>query len=161
MKLAAIKHPRSRQEELGQFLTSSPVADFMASMFGALPTTVRLLDAGAGSRTVAFVSRLCDKHECVLAIKATLCELDPEILDALSATIQECQHHCTDAGIRFTVNIHCADFIQEMSACLARYLFSTHPPNFDAAIANPPYRDRSTLLPKLLSGALSVTELQN
>ena len=49
MRITTIENPRSRQEKLGQFLTSSPVADFMASMFGALPTTVRLLDAGAGS----------------------------------------------------------------------------------------------------------------
>jgi hypothetical protein len=28
MKLAAIETPRSRQEELGQFLTATPVADF-------------------------------------------------------------------------------------------------------------------------------------
>ena len=35
MKLAAIENPRSRQEELGQFLTATPVADFMSSMFGA------------------------------------------------------------------------------------------------------------------------------
>ena len=35
MKLAAIENPRSRQEELGQFLTATPVADFMASMFGS------------------------------------------------------------------------------------------------------------------------------
>ena len=34
MTLAAIENPRSRQEELGQFLTATPVADFMASMFG-------------------------------------------------------------------------------------------------------------------------------
>jgi|GEM_PF-3651745 len=34
MKIAAIENPRSRQEELVQFLTASPVADFMASMFG-------------------------------------------------------------------------------------------------------------------------------
>ena len=47
MKLAAIENPRSRQEQLGQFLTATPVADFMASMFGPLPRTVRLLDAGA------------------------------------------------------------------------------------------------------------------
>jgi len=33
MKLTATANPRSRQEELGQFLTASPVADFMASMF--------------------------------------------------------------------------------------------------------------------------------
>ena len=29
---------RTRQEELGQFLTAKPVADFMASMFGPLPS---------------------------------------------------------------------------------------------------------------------------
>lgn len=47
MKLAATANPKERQEELGQFLAASPVADFMASMFGPLPRTVRLLDAGA------------------------------------------------------------------------------------------------------------------
>ncbi len=41
MKLAAIENPRSRQEELGQFLTATPVADFMASMFGPLPRATR------------------------------------------------------------------------------------------------------------------------
>lgn len=39
MKLAATENPRSRQEELGQFLTATPVAAFMASMFGPLPGT--------------------------------------------------------------------------------------------------------------------------
>lgn len=34
MKIAAFENPRNRQEELGQFLTATPVADFMASMFG-------------------------------------------------------------------------------------------------------------------------------
>jgi hypothetical protein len=41
MKIATIENPRSRQEELGQFLTATPVADFMASMFGPLPGTTR------------------------------------------------------------------------------------------------------------------------
>ena len=41
MKLAAIENPRSRQEEHGQFLTATPVADFMASMFGPLPGATR------------------------------------------------------------------------------------------------------------------------
>ena len=142
MKLAAIEHPRSRQEELGQFLTATPVADFMASMFGPLPRTVRLLDAGAGagSLTAAFVSRWCVGNEGVRAIEATLYELDPEILDTLSATMRECQRRCTEAGIRFTFTIYSADFIQGMSARLAGDLFGTLPPTFDAAIANPPYR---------------------
>ncbi len=41
MKSAAIENPRERQEELGQFLTATPVADFMASMFGPLPRATR------------------------------------------------------------------------------------------------------------------------
>lgn len=142
MKPAAIENPRSRQEELGQFLTATPVADFMASLFGALPRTVRLLDAGAGagSLTAAFVSRCCEKRGGVRAIEATLYELDGEILDALAETMRDCGRRCAEAGIRFTFTIHSADFIQEMSARLAGDLFGKHPPAFDAAIANPPYR---------------------
>ena len=146
MKIAAIENSRSRQEELGQFLTATPVADFMASMFGPLPKTVRLLDAGAGagSLTAAFVSRCCEKRDGVGAIEATLYELDAAILDTLAETLRECEHRCADAGICFTFTIHSADFIQEMSARLAGDLFGTHPPTFDAAIANPPYRKIST-----------------
>ena len=142
MKSAAIEIPRSRQEELGQFLTSTPVADFMASMFGPLPRKVRLLDAGAGagSLTAAFVSRLCKKKESVRAIEATLYELDREILDALAARMRECERLCSEAGVHFTFTVHSADFIQEMSARLAGDLFGTQPPAFDVAIANPPYR---------------------
>lgn len=146
MKIAGSATPRERQEELGQFLTASPVADFMASMFGPLPRTVRLLDAGAGAGalTAAFVSRCCEKRDGVRAIEAALYELDDEILDALSATMRECEHRCSDAEIRFTFIIHPADFIQELSSRLAGDLFGTLPPAFDAAIANPPYRKIST-----------------
>ncbi len=146
MKLAAKANPRERQEELGQFLTALPVADFMASMFGPLPRTVRLLDAGAGAGalTSAFVFRCCEKRDGVRAIDATLYELDDEILDALTATMRDCERRCSDAGIRFTFTIHPADFIQEMSARLAGDLFGTTPPAFDAAIANPPYRKINT-----------------
>src|SRR5687767_1919958 len=107
MKVLATENPRSRQEELGQFLTASPVAAFMASMFGPLPSVVRLLDAGAGAGalTLAFVSRLCETNEGLRAIETTLYELDPEILGALSATMLECQRLCTEASIRFKFTI--------------------------------------------------------
>lgn len=146
MNFAAIENPRSRQEELGQFLTATPVADFMASLFGPLPKNVRLLDAGAGAGalTSAFVSRCCERRDGVRAIEATLYELDGEILDELAATMSECAHRCADAGIRFTLTIHSADFIREMSTRLAGDLFGAPPPVFDVAIANPPYRKIST-----------------
>jgi adenine-specific DNA-methyltransferase len=115
-------------------------------MFGPLPDTVRLLDAGAGagSLTVALISRLCQKKDGVRAVEATLYELDPVIQDALSGTMKDCERLCAEAGIRFTFTIHAADFIQEMSPRLAGDLFGPPPPAFDAAIANPPYRKIST-----------------
>lgn len=146
MKFAVIENPRSRREELGQFLTATPMAEFMASMFEPLPKTVRLLDAGAGagSLTAAFVSRCCENRAGVSAIEATLYELDGEILDALAVTLRECERRCADAGSRFTFTIRIAHFIQDMPSCLAGDLFATMPPAFDAAIANPPYRKIST-----------------
>lgn len=143
--VASIK-PRERQEELGQFLTAQPVADFMASMFGPLPRTVRLLDAGAGAGalTAAFVSRCCRELRGVRAIEVTVYELDEDILDALADTLSECERLCSAAGIRFTSTIHAADFIEEMSARLAGDLFGAVPPAFDVAIANPPYRKIGT-----------------
>lgn len=142
MELAVTENPRSRQEELGQFLTPAPVAHFMASMFGPLPRRVRLLDAGAGagSLAAAFVSRCCEKRDGIQAIETTLYEIDGEILDTLAATMQECEKLCADAGIRFTFTIHQADFIRETSTRLADRLFCAQPTAFDAAIANPPYR---------------------
>jgi adenine-specific DNA-methyltransferase len=146
MKTAATENPRSRQGELGQFFTAASLADFMASMFGPLPSVVRLLDAGAGvgALTTAFVSRLCEKKDGVSSIEATLYELDTEILNALSANMRECQRLCENAGIRFSFAIQSEDFVQEMSARLRGDLFSTLPPAFDAAIANPPYRKIGT-----------------
>lgn len=142
MNTTAIENPRSRKEELGQFLTPTPVARFMASMFGPLPRTVRLLDAGAGAGalTAAFVSRCCEKRDKVRAIESTLYEVDGGILDALTATMRECERLCVNAGILFTFAIHSADFVQEMSSCLASDLSGTFPPAYDASIANPPYR---------------------
>jgi adenine-specific DNA-methyltransferase len=138
----SISATRKRQGELGQFLTPAPVASFMASLFGPLPDVVRLLDAGAGAGalTAAFVLRLCEKKDGVRAVEATLYELDPLIQDALLEKMLDCKRVCAEAGIRFAFTIHATDFIQEMSALLAKNLFSSPPPIFDAAIVNPPYR---------------------
>jgi len=142
MQRAAIEIETERRGKLGQFFTSEPLAAFMASMFGQLPETVRLLDAGAGAGalTSAFVSRCCTQRDGVRAIEATLYELDRAILASLQTKMSECQDRCSESGIRFAYTIHSTDFIQEISARLAGNLFDSPPPVFDAAIANPPYR---------------------
>lgn len=142
MSNATLVDARKRQGEIGQFFTPVPVADFMASLFGPLPDTVRLLDAGAGAGalTASFVSQACKQQGAVRAIDATLYERDPFIQDALSNTMRDCVQTCESAGIQFTFAIHEADFIQEMSTLLAEHLFALSLPTFDAAITNPPYR---------------------
>ena len=134
--------PRQRQEELGQFLTPAPVAAFMASLLGALPETVRLLDAGAGAGalTTGFISRVIDMDQNVRTVEATLYEVDPVIRPALLRTMQICRSRCAEAGIRFSFTIHETDFIMEMSNRIGDILFGEVPPAFDVAIANPPYR---------------------
>ena len=141
-KVIITNHLRTRQEELGQFLTPTPVAAFMASMFGRLPDTVRLLDAGAGdgALTAAFISRCCERRDGVRAVEATLYELDHRILDRLAETMRACERRCAAAGLRFTYTINHTDFIQQSAAQIADELFGAGAPSFDAAIVNPPYR---------------------
>jgi len=146
MKFATTAGGRERQEELGQFLTAPHVADLMASMFGRMPKSIRLIDAGAGAGalTRAFVARCCEGRDRVRAIDATLYEVDPQILPALAATMADCERRCDEAGIGFAFTIRSADFVQEMSSRLAGDLFGPPPPMFDVAVANPPYRKITT-----------------
>ncbi len=146
MKTGSLVKARSQKEKLGQFLTASHVADFMASMFGSLPKTVRLLDAGAGAGalTKAFVSRCCEGYDGVRTIEATLYEIDSGILDELYSVMCGCERACGDAGIRFTFNVQSVDFIQEVSTRITGGLFGQGASKFDAAIANPPYRKISS-----------------
>ncbi len=146
MKIETAERAKSRQAELGQFLTSPRVAEFMASMFGPVPPVVRLLDAGAGAGalTTALVKRLCAGDDGVRRIEATLHEVDPDMLDALFAAMHECERLCAEADIQFAFTVHADDFIQEMSARLSDELLGMTSPAFDVAIANPPYRKIST-----------------
>jgi len=144
---------RERQGALGQFLTPSPTGDFMASLFDALPPTVRLIDAGAGAGalTLAFVRRACLPDSGVRSIQATAYELDPQILPALRETLEECEAFCQAQGIAFTASLHHTDFIQEMAGMLSGDLFSAAPPSFNVAIANPPYKKINTNSPERLA----------
>jgi len=75
MKIAAIENPRSRQEELGQFLTATPVADFMASMFGPLPGATRRTPRDRWGRLVtAIIEVFCARWSpgaAILGIRDT------------------------------------------------------------------------------------------
>lgn len=144
--VANARTSRERQEALGQFLTPAPVSDFMASLIGPLPPSVRLIDAGAGAGalTAALVRRICREGLGVRTIHATAFEIDPAILPALRRTMKECGALCEARGIAFVSAIHHTDFIQEMAGKLAGDLLRSSPPSFNVAIANPPYKKINT-----------------
>ena len=151
--LAAALIGRERQEALGQFLTPSPAGDFMASLFHSLPKNVRLIDAGAGAGalTAALVRRACAKGSGVQSFHATAYELDTKILPALRDTLAECESLCKARGISFTAEVRHMDFIQAMSGALTGDLFTSAPPSFNVAIANPPYKKINTNSPERLA----------
>ncbi len=94
MKTAAIENPRSRQEELGQFLTAMPVADFMASMCGQGPRTTRSTPRDRRSLLVkAIIEVFCSKWSPGAAIlgirdpKRKVVHLHSKALAALGITL--------------------------------------------------------------------------
>lgn len=148
-----MREGRERKEALGQFLTPSPTGDFMASLFDGLPRVVRLIDAGAGAGalTLALVRRACLPGSGVESIHATAYELDPLIIPVLQETMGACEALCRAKGIAFRASVYHTNFIEEMAGNLAGDLFSTAPPSFNVAIANPPYKKINTNSPERLA----------
>jgi adenine-specific DNA-methyltransferase len=126
---------RDRRRQFGQFMTPAPVARAMAQMFGAYPSHVRLLDAGAGmgSLTAAFVEAAVSAAVPPRSIDVTAFEIDPVLAAVLEVTLAGCAELCAAAGIAFSSRIIRADYVQSAAdAC------GTHPA-YTCAILNPPY----------------------
>ncbi len=123
---------KSRESELGQFMTPSSISKFMAGLFtDSFAETIWLLDAGAGrgALTSAFVARWKDS-EHKGQIEAHAYELDEQVLGDLRANLAACD------GDGITTNLYEGDFIERAATMIrlgtgARY---TH------AILNPPYK---------------------
>lgn len=132
----------SRRHELGQFLTSDCVADFMASMFTLKGKNLDLLDAGAGasSLTAALIRRICQARSKPRKISVTAYELDAAILDRLNNTMAECDRLCKEAGIAFTANVIHDDFVLSTIPTLRGDFLAPPIKTFNAAIVNPPYK---------------------
>jgi tRNA1(Val) A37 N6-methylase TrmN6 len=115
----------SKRSALGQFLTPTSVADFMAGLFPEPTGAVRLLDAGAGigSLTAAFAGRWGRQAE----IDTTAFEIDPAMRAGLAETLALC------GG---TSRIVETDFIEEAVNAL-QFGMGAH---YTHAILNPPYK---------------------
>jgi adenine-specific DNA-methyltransferase len=132
----------AKRSELGQFLTPSTVARFMASLFEARAGDLRIIDAGAGvgSLTAALVDELCGREPISRSITATAYELDQDLSAYLSSTLGACAARCRERQVGFTAEVVVGDFIRAGVEMLDAGLFSEKRRSFNLAILNPPYR---------------------
>lgn len=130
-----------KRQQLGQFLTPGPVAEYMASLFNRRYAEIRLLDAGAGAGilSAAFVQRQIAGHPKPRRIDVTAYEIDQALLPYLRKTYERCADECQVAGIEFSVEIRHEDFIEAASRHVLSDLFFKDISSYNAAIVNPPY----------------------
>jgi adenine-specific DNA-methyltransferase len=141
-EVSALIDPR-RRAQMGQFLTPSAIATFMARMFDCRNPTVRILDpgAGAGSLCAALVMTLCERARRPSAIAVTAYEIDPLLIGYLRQTLDRCKAVCEGHGISFRARLVDQDFLEAGTEGLTGSLFGTgEQERFDCAILNPPYR---------------------
>ncbi len=154
-KQASIQLDPLRRAQMGQFMTPSPIACFMAEMFQCGKSTIRILDpgAGAGSLCAALVLSLSQRITGPTSISVTAFEIDPLLIDYLRQTLDWCQHACADVGISFRARLVDRDFLEVGTRGFTGDLFEiSEQERFDCAILNPPYckirtesRERSLL----------------
>jgi adenine-specific DNA-methyltransferase len=129
----------AHRSRLGQFMTPAPVAEFMAGMFAALPSAIRLLDAGAGmgALTAAFVREACSRTTKPVSIDVTAFELEPMFLPTLRKVLSGCAAECQEAGVSFRSRVIQEDYIEAATAPLLSQEVTQQ--RYDCAILNPPY----------------------
>lgn len=132
-RTVALRATQKHKAELGQFLTPSSVARFMASLFPAsILQTCRLLDAGAGvgALSCAFLDRWVTGGFGFDAVEVVAYEIDKNLHEHLA-------HHL-GAYQDVTSRIIIGDYIE---LATDRGLFvEKQPSGYTHAILNPPYK---------------------
>lgn len=121
------KLDQKNKSKLGQFMTATVIADYMASLFDKNAKNVKLLDCGAGIGSLSISAiKVLNAVELV-----DLWEIDPIMRDQLEKNMQL-------VGVPFA--IHAQDFIfgAVENICSAKGERYTH------AIINPPYKKISS-----------------
>ena len=127
-----------RKSALGQFMTPSTVAKYMASLFTTKSSgTIRVLDpcAGIGSLTAAFLERFLTL-ENVRRIEVAAYEIDEVMQSHLKTTLKGYRAAARASGVEIQGTVIADDFVDAMCKPLLR---GAHP-RFTHAILNPPYK---------------------
>jgi len=148
---------RIARSQIGQFLTPTAIARFMASMFESGTQPVRILDPGAGAGVLfaACVENLVSRDSRPLSIEVVAYETDRIILPHLQETMRRCESLCRSAGISFHGTIRMEDFFSAAIAETEESLFAAQGMRFTHAILNPPYKkvNGKTVMSKMLYSA--------
>ena len=146
LRLEAIQKLTADRAEKGQFFTPQKIAQFMACVFAERPSTLNILDAGAGigSLSAALVVEACQWNPKPSAITITAYEIDPTLTAYLHITLGYCQEVCRQEEIRFEYEVVQDDFIRAAGDTLSGSTLFSLRKSFNAAILNPPYRKINT-----------------
>lgn len=130
-----------RRAELGQYLTPSNVASFMASLFINFGKEVRLLDAGAGvgALLAATTAEACRRLDPPKHVHAVGFELDETLVVSLRSMLRACETEASHCGVNFMGEVVQGDFIEMAVEMIDTGLFGKRQPKFTHAILNPPY----------------------
>jgi len=121
---------KQRRAELGQYMTPTSIAEFMAGLF-SYSDQATLLDAGAGigSLSAAFFNQALQEG---ISVQAQVWEIDPALGRHLQDTLDEYVQYGQG---KIQAQFHAADFIE---AAIFSIQAGVHP--FTHAILNPPYK---------------------
>lgn len=140
-RIASGQLDQARRGDLGQFMTSSAIADFMASLFQHRSGDIRLLDpgAGVGSLSEAFVRRFKTMGKISTSVSVTAYEIDPILSRYLKGNLA-----FLGKGPGITTKVLQEDFISStaFAASFGGAMRYTH------IILNPPYRKISANSPE-------------
>jgi adenine-specific DNA-methyltransferase len=141
-------NPESRSS-LGQFMTPSAIANFMASLFKSMDGShVSLLDpgAGVGSLTASFVDECLARKNKPKSISVVAYEVEEILSDYLRYTLASSSTLVENAGITFSETIKPIDFIEDGTTLLTHNLLKgiAEEALYTHVIMNPPYKKISS-----------------
>ncbi len=131
--------PKSIRKKRGQFFTTRPTAEYMASMFdlSSVGSEVSILDPGSGTGILAaaLIDRLSNES-IINKINLTCYETDEEVLTVLFKNLEYIKQNIS---IDFEYTILQKDYITSQADDFNRNLFDSSEQKFDCIIGNPPY----------------------
>lgn len=138
--------PEEYRKKHGLYLTSVPVADFMARRIGALEPVVRVLDpaAGGGILCCSAVEALASRDRKPRVIQLTAYEVDAELTKPLERVLSYLASWCLSKhGMRLEARVRNVDFVVAHSEALklmhGLIPYDSDDRDFDVVISNPPY----------------------